>query len=291
MAIKMNTICLWCQLKKHMTEAERLGDEDTAMAFSQELLEILAKATEKDTSSHISPAINDLYRKYFGMEQDRYVQEKRDSNDFIMEKFDTIAQLVEQADDAVFAGLQFAILGNYLDFSALQGQVSYEKLDEMLEDALKMELDMDTYRQLISDLEKGKNLLYLTDNAGEIAFDRIFAEQLQKKFPHLQITFCVRGFPVHNDATREDAEFVGVPFKVIDSGSDLGGTDITLLGQEARNALEQADVIIAKGMGNTETMYGCGYNVYYAFLVKCARLEQFFGKPLMTPMLVREPVK
>ena len=291
MAIKMNTICLWCQLKKHMTEAERLGDEDTAMAFSQELLEILAKATEKDTSSHISPAINDLYRKYFGMEQDRYVQEKRDSNDFIMEKFDTIAHLVEQAEDAVFAGLQFAILGNYLDFSALQGQVSYEKLDEMLEDALKMELDMDTYRQLISDLEKGKNLLYLTDNAGEIAFDRIFAEQLQKKFPHLQITFCVRGYPVHNDATREDAEFVGVPFQVIDSGSDLGGTDITLLGQEARNALEQADVIIAKGMGNTETMYGCGYNVYYAFLVKCARLEQFFGKPLMTPMLVREPVK
>ena len=288
MAIKMNTICLWCQLKKHMTEAERLGDEDTAMAFSQELLEILAKATEKDTSSHISPAINDLYRKYFGMEQDRYVQEKRDSNDFIMEKFDTIAQLVEQADDAVFAGLQFAILGNYLDFSALQGQVSYEKLDEMLEDALKMELDMDTYRQLISDLEKGKNLLYLTDNAGEIAFDRIFAEQLQKKFPHLQITFCVRGYPVHNDATREDAEFVGVPFQVIDSGSDLGGTDITLLGQEARNALEQADVIIAKGMGNTETMYGCGYNVYYAFLVKCQRFVTHFGYPMFTPLLVKE---
>lgn len=291
MSIKMNNICLWCQLKKHLTQAEALGDEDTAMAFSQEVLRILANATEKDTSSHISPAINALYQKYFGLDQDRYVEEKQESNAFIMAKFDRIAALVAQAEDPVFAGLQFAILGNYLDFSALQGQVSYEKLDEMLENALKMELDMDTYQQLLSDLENGKKVLYLTDNAGEIAFDRIFAEEIQKKFPQLQITFCVRGYPVHNDATREDAAYVGVPFTVIDSGSDIGGTEITLLDEEAKKALDEADVIIAKGMGNTETMYGCGYNVYYAFLVKCARLEQFFGKPLMTPMLVRESAK
>jgi len=50
-------------------------------------------------------------------------------------------------------------------------------------------------------------------------------------------------------------------------------------------------VIIAKGMGNTETFYGCGYNIYYAFLVKCQRFVQQFGKPLMTPMLVRERSK
>ena len=220
MSIPMNTDCLWCQLKKHIATAEQLGDADTAMAFSQELLRILADATKEDTSSHISPAINFLYMKYFGLDQDRFVEEKKESNAFIMEKFDRIAALVAQAEDPVFAGLQFAILGNYLDFSALQGQVSYEKLDEMLENALKMELDTDIYRQLLSDLEKGKKVLYLTDNAGEIAFDRIFGEEIQKKFPHLQITFCVRGCPVHNDATREDAEFVGVPFQVIDSGSD-----------------------------------------------------------------------
>ena len=53
-------------------------------------------------------------------------------------------------------------------------------------------------------------------------------------------------------------------------------------------AMKEADVIIAKGMGNTETMYGCGYNVYYAFLVKCSRFVQVFGQPKLTPMLVRE---
>lgn len=288
MAIKMNTLCLWCQLKKHIGQAEALADADTAMAFSQEVLGILSKATQKDTSSHISPAINALYQKYFGLEQDRYVEEKKESNRFIMDRFPRIVSLVEQAEDPVLAALQFAVLGNYLDFSALQGQVSYEKLEEMLAEALQMELDADTYHQLLLDLQKGKRVLFLTDNAGEIAFDRILGEQLQKRFPHLQITFCVRGFPVHNDATREDAAFVGVPFPVIDSGSELGGTDIDLLGQEAKRALLQADVILAKGMGNTETMYGCGLPVYYAFLVKCPRFAQFFDKPMLTPLLIRE---
>ena len=64
-----------------------------------------------------------------------------------------------------------------------------------------------------------------------------------------------------------------------------------LLGQEARTALEQADVVISKGMGNVETLWGSPYNVYYAFLVKCQKFVACFGKPLMTPMLVREKAK
>ena len=61
-----------------------------------------------------------------------------------------------------------------------------------------------------------------------------------------------------------------------------------MLGQEALEALNTADVILAKGMANCETMFGCGYNVYYAFLVKCQRFVRDFGKPMMTPMLVKE---
>ena len=91
-----------------------------------------------------------------------------------------------------------------------------------------------------------------------------------------------------NDATREDAKEVGIPFPVIDNGNRIAGTDLTQLGAEAREALEQADVIIAKGMANTETLYGCGYNIYYAFLIKCPRFVTVFGKPKMTPMLVKE---
>jgi len=81
---------------------------------------------------------------------------------------------------------------------------------------------------------------------------------------------------------------VGIPFPVIGNGNRIPGTQIDLLSKEAKAALDGADVILAKGMANCETMLGCGYNVYYAFLVKCQRFVSRFGKPMFTPMLVRE---
>ena len=81
---------------------------------------------------------------------------------------------------------------------------------------------------------------------------------------------------------------MGLPFPVIDNGNLVPGTQLDQLSQEAQAAMDAADVILAKGMANTETMLGCGSNVYYAFLVKCQRFVTRFGKPLFTPMLVRE---
>ena len=75
---------------------------------------------------------------------------------------------------------------------------------------------------------------------------------------------------------------------MIDNGNRVPGTQIDMLSDEAREALNTADVILAKGMANCETMYGCGYNVYYAFLVKCEKFVTIFKQPLLTPMLVRE---
>jgi uncharacterized protein with ATP-grasp and redox domains len=81
---------------------------------------------------------------------------------------------------------------------------------------------------------------------------------------------------------------VGIPFRVIDNGNLVSGTELSMLSAEAKTAMDSADVIISKGMANTETLYGSGYPIYYAFLVKCVRFVEAFGKPLMTPMLVKE---
>lgn len=284
----MNATCYACHFRKNLEMVAPLGDEKTATAFAKDLMQLYLESPEEVSSPWFEPGITALLEKHYGITGDRYIQEKLDSNRFVMERFAEIQRRVQSQPDPVYAGLQFSILGNYLDFSALRGQVSYEKLDEMLDMGLQMDLDRDCYARLCQDLESAKTLLYLTDNAGEIGFDRIFAEQIRKKYPHLQITFCVRGGPVLNDATREDAAAVGVDFPIIDNGNRIGGTVLSLLGEEAKEAFESADVILAKGMGNNETLYGCGYNVYYAFLVKCKFFEQRFGKPLMTPMLVAE---
>ena len=288
MGLRISPACLMCHFNRHMKKARQLGDNETGMAFGKALMQMYLDAPEDVSSPWFSPKVADLFKKYYGLGDDQYAEEKEQANRFVMERFDRLQAMVTGAEDPVFAGLQFAILGNYLDFAALQGNVSFEKLEQMLKEALEMELDQKVYEDLKADLAKGKRLLYLTDNAGEIGMDRIFAEEIQKAYPHLEITFCVRGGNTINDATREDARVVGIPFRVIDNGNLVSGTEISMLSQESRQALETADVILSKGMANTETLYGCGYNIYYAFLVKCQRFVEEFGKPLLTPMLVKE---
>ena len=288
MSIALDTQCLQCHMGRHLENARKLGDEATAMAFARELMQLYIQAPADAASPWLGPATTELYRKYYGIAGDRYAEEKHLSNRFVMERLAAITAMVDKEPDPVYAGLQFAILGNYLDFSALQGQVSFEKLDAMLETFRDITVDKAVYAQLCGDLAAGKQLLILTDNAGEIGFDRVLAEKIFEKYPHLTITFCVRGGYAHNDATREDAQYVGIPFPVIDNGNCVGGTQLDQLSPAAEAALHSADVILAKGMGNTETMYGCGLPVYYAFLVKCQRFVTAFGKPLMTPLLVRE---
>ena len=288
MSIPMDSSCYQCHMRRNLETARQHGDEKTATAFAKDLMRLYLSLPETNSSPEMAPQVNALLKQYYNLDPDRLKEEKVTSNAFVMARLDKIRDMIASASDPVYGALQAAVLGNYLDFAALQGKVSFQQLDTMLEQALQLELDRDCYRKLCEDLQTGNKLLILTDNAGEIAIDRLLAETLQKAYPHLQITFCVRGGPIHNDATREDARDVGITFPVIDSGVAIAGTAIHMLGEEALHALQSADVVIAKGMGNTETLYGCGYNVYYAFLVKCARLSSYFDKPLMTPMLVHD---
>ena len=243
---------------------------------------------EGESTLALGAEVSALYEKYYHLGGDRCAEEKRLSNQFVLERLDAIRRRTEAAQDPVYAGLQGAILGNYIDFSALQGEVSFEKLEEMLEKTGEISVDTSVYEQLCSDLANAKTLLYLVDNAGEIGFDRIFAEQIAKKYPHLNITFCVKGAPVSNDATRQDALEMGISFPVIDTGVGIAGTLPECISPEAKQALFSADVILSKGQANVESLYGCGLNIYYAFLVKCQRFIDVFGKEKLTPMLVRE---
>ena len=288
MSIPLDFRCIQCHLRRNLETARKLGTEEQATAFAKELMKLYLSAPEGVSSPWLAPATADLFQRFYGVPEDRFREEKEISNRFVLERLDDIRARVEQAEDPLLAGLRFAILGNYIDFSALQGQVSFAELDSLLDRAEEMTPAGDGYGHLRADLQKAKSLLYLTDNAGEIGFDRIFAEIIQREFPQIQITFCVRGGPAMNDALRADAELMEIPFPVIDNGNRVAGTQIDQLSGEAKAALGEADVIIAKGQGNIETMYGCGYNVYYAFLVKCSRFVKLFGREKLTPMLVRE---
>lgn len=287
MSIPSNSQCILCTLTRNIRNLQDMGcSEQTVTDFTCQLMRCLADLPQGAPALCTGPDIAKLYTRYCGCPEDRFAQEKEMSNRFVLDRLDNIRSRVEKAEDPVYAGLQYAILGNYIDFSALQGEVSMESLDAMLDKAGDFHPDAAAYDRLLRDLQKGKRLLYLTDNAGEIGFDRIFAEQIQKAYPHLSVTFCVKGGPANNDATREDAEAMGIPFPVIDTGNRFPG--VWEPGCDARRALESSDVILSKGQANVETLWGCGKNIYYAFLVKCPVFIHLFQKPKLTPMLVRE---
>lgn len=288
MSVGLNWQCMQCHLNRSLDVVRGLGNDEDQTAFTRELLNLYLTAPETANAPWLAPETSRLMNRYFGVELDRFRQEKAESNRFILERMDAIRERIRSAEDPVLAALQFSILGNYLDFAALRQEVSFSRLDEMLADARNMALDRETYRRFRQELEGAARLLYLTDNAGEIGFDRLFAEELHRAFPALEITFCVRGGVAQNDATREDARQVGIPFPVIDNGNCIPGTQLDQLGREAREALDSADVILSKGQGNLETLLGCGYNLYYAFLIKCGRFSDRFGLPKLTPMFLRE---
>ena len=288
MGITMNSLCVDCLLKKHIANARTLGDEEQAFAFTKAVMQLFIDAAPEDNSAIMGMRINELYMEHYGMPQDRFQEEKKISNQFVLERLDTVRKRIEASDDPILTALQYSILGNYIDFSALGKTVSFEVLEQMLEQPEKFAFDTGNYGDFCRDLEQAKTMLILTDNAGEIGFDMVLAETLTARYPDLEITFCVRGMPAHNDATREDAAFFQMPFRLIDSGSGIGGTELRFVNEQTKTAVENADIIIAKGMGNTETLYGSGYNIYYAFLVKCPRFQQVFDKPHMTPMFVKE---
>ncbi len=288
MSIAAGAQCMQCYLERNMELAWKLGDEEKATVFFKELLKLFLEAPEGVSAPWYAPKTAQLLQDIYGLDFNRYKPEKVESNAFVLARLDQIRASVEAAEDPVLSGLQHAILGNYLDFSGLRGQVSFDELQDMLRSAADIPLDEGNYAAFRADLAAGKRLLYITDNAGEIGFDRICAEKLAEAYPHLEITFLVRGGPANNDATVEDAAELGIPFPVIGNGNLIPGTQIDALSAEAKAALDAADVILSKGQGNVETLYGCGYNIYYAFLVKCPRFMRLFNQPKLTPMLLKE---
>ena len=133
MSIAFDTQCLLCHLRRNLEVVKPLGTEEQAMAFARDMMRMYLDAPEDVGSPWFNPQTADLMLKHYGLPLDRMKEEKELSNRFVLDRYESIRQKVEAAPDPLFLALQYAIQGNYIDFSALQGEVSFEQLDEMLE--------------------------------------------------------------------------------------------------------------------------------------------------------------
>ncbi len=179
--------------------------------------------------------------------------------------------------------IRAAIAGNLLDAGA-KTRLAPEELPQHLQRIWHQPLQGDPHA-LFAAAAQARSILYLADNAGEIVFDRLLLEAL----PLHAVTLAVRGAPVINDATRADAKAAGITdiVPVIDNGSDAPGTILEDCSPAFRDVFERADLVIAKGQGNYESLSVADKPVYFLFTVKCEMVAAHVGAPIGTMVIHR----
>lgn len=274
--------------KIYLEKCPKSATSDQKVEYMQRVLKVLAQAPESYGAPVIVRTINQIQDEMFGMKQD-YAEIKKHYNQVMMNHEEQVKRKLTQTDDSVKTGIQYAMIGNYIDFGA-RINVNEEQLTELLNDSDRFVIDEKQYGEFVEDLSNARKLVYLTDNCGEIVMDKLLIGEIKKKYPDLEVTVLVRGAEVLNDATMEDAIQVGLAemAKVIPNGSDIAGTWLEEISEEAKAVLKEADVIISKGQGNFETLRKCGMNIYYIFLCKCDLFANTFNVPKLTGMLMNE---
>lgn len=272
--------------------AKCLYDRQRARCLNDEYLaqvkKLIEERKENDTSPLLVYRFNTEYVKRFGKTAG-YADVKRHYNDLMLKLEDRFRIRIESSQDPVETALALARAANYIDFGAMN-HVDEDTCLGLLEGAALRKDEREVFRHLMAECSDAQRFLLITDNCGEIVLDKLFLEQLKKRFPWLKLQVLVRGQEVLNDVTPEDAVYAGICqiAEIISNGKAIAGTVYDMLPDEARRALDRVDVIFAKGQGNYESLSGQGRHIYYTFLCKCDLFTSRFSVPPLTGMLVEE---
>lgn len=286
--MKVSAECMHCLVRRQAENIKKYPDEEKKAEYLGKVLGIIANGAAEEPAPVLLSHIGRLHKAYFG-KPFSFEELKKGYNAMMLEKETEIRQKISGASDPLALALRFAQIGNFIDFGAMDS-VDDAKLMEFLKQAEELPLSEGTYGKFTENLKTAKKLVFLTDNCGEIVLDKLLLETIGKIAPHVERTIIVRGEPVLNDATMEDALQVGIDScgKVIPNGTNIAGTYIPWLSAEAKQAMDDADLLIAKGQGNFESLHGCGLNIYYLFLCKCQWFMERFGLPQYSGVFINE---
>jgi len=276
--MKTSLDCIPCFVRQlidviKMTTENKANQEN----LMRDCLKWLSKTDLAQTPPAVSQLLHRKLREVTGV-NDPYRAAKDAHNQLASELVAPLKPRLENCAEPLFIALRYAITGNVIDLGAKNG-ISQEDIYAEMKNADQQPLfgDLNAFKEAIINAKK---ILYLADNAGEIFFDRLLIEQ----FPAGRVTLAVRGAPVINDATREDAEAAGIGdiAEIIDNGSDAPGTILENCSPEFQSSFQNADMIIAKGQGNFETLSDAEKNIFFLFKIKCPIISSHAGLPVGT---------
>lgn len=247
--------------------------------------DVLLAVGEMDFSQSPPQMAQFIHRRIRALtgESDPFREAKQRQNELALALRSEFYQQHDMANIELETAVRLAIAGNVIDLGA-KSQLSDEEIRNEVRSSLTADLDSDV-KDLASAVQRAKSILYLTDNAGEIVFDQILIDQL----PMSKVTVAVRGAAIINDATMVDAEFAGLHQRVtvMENGSDAPGTILDDCSPEFRSQFGSAELIIAKGQGNFETLSEVAAPIFFLLRVKCAIVASSLGVPVGTMVMRR----
>jgi damage-control phosphatase, subfamily I len=224
------------------------NDENLKIEIMEEIVALLGREFHKGAVSNvIGTSIHRLIKEKTGNE-DPYHEIKVNCNE-IAESFLPHLTKFLQGEEKMEMFIKAAIVGNLIDFGALG--VNVEPLDMMMS-ALDEPLEVNHTKELEKSLKSVKSVLYLADNTGEIVFDKLLINKLKEY--DVDITVALKEKPILNDACLEDAYQVGLDkvAQLVTTGTDSVGVIHSQVSPEFQKMMEEAELIISKGLGNYE---------------------------------------
>jgi uncharacterized protein with ATP-grasp and redox domains len=266
--------CIPCFIRQAL-EAARLatGDEQIHEQVVREVL-VLAKEIDMSQSPPVmGQKIHRLIRTLVAME-DPYHKIKKHFNELALKLYPELRKLIVESEYPLETAARLAIAGNIIDFG-VNSPLEELNLEAAISECLAAEFKSAQLKTFHDSVKKAEEILYLCDNAGEIVFDRLLIERL----PYEKVTVVVKARPVINDATMKDAELAGLAkvVEVIDNGSDGPGTILETCSQYFRDRFSCADLVIAKGQGNYETLSEVNKNIFFILKAKCQVISRDLG--------------
>ncbi|MCL5987027.1 MAG: ARMT1-like domain-containing protein [Actinobacteria bacterium] len=266
--------CVPCFIRQSM-EAARLATDDHELrrAIVKRVCAEASQLTFQESGPRIVKMVHDIIKEMSSV-ADPYKQVKEECNKFMAEVMPDLRRIVENSKDPFLTAAKLAVASNVIDVGQKRHLNKKFVLDEFNK-GLENGFAIDNIGELKKDVAGASRILYLGDNVGETFLDRLFIEQM----PYEKVTYTVKPSPIINDALMEDARIAGITdmVRVIETGINAPGCLLGDCSEEFLKEFESSDLIIAKGHGNYESLYGTNDRTYFLLMAKCPPIAKHVG--------------
>jgi len=278
--VRITPDCVPCLMKRILFQAKLLNNGCESDAVSAALS---VYAREYAPGKNSAAVATEVHRAaYEVMKADPYYQMKLDADRIAGEFLDQVTEYVNDSEDSFAAAIRVAVIGNIMDFGVGLAIERPEQFRERFQSLLDQGIGSDDTEKLRSKLRDSKSILYFFDNCGESQFDKFLINEIRKM--GVRVVGVVRGQAILNDVTKEDAERIGLDRildRVVSTGVFAIGADLSKAGGDLKEELERADLILAKGMANYESLSDQDAGIPKVFILrtKCEPVARSLGVP------------